>query len=282
MDMNAHADSMRLPGIGTVVRLDVSRMLPMTGMATLAGIAVALAFSGLGALVAPLKPVAFVGVWMAAGLLVAATGLVLAGYFYVSMVGREAPVTRTWPVGGLALLAGKLVSGVLALSVSVVGTLVMVVLSFAFLAPKGALALDDLLTAVGQLFREHPVVLTCGLMWIVLGVVSFLVYVYFAVLVGSKGFLGRLGVAGPAIVAVFMWAVVSQLVGVVSILIPLSFNVDSWSIETVSILGSIINAVKTDAEVPLLPIALPVLQSLVTLALLVWCAWDCSKVRDIQ
>ena len=92
--MNAHADSMRLPGFGTIVRLDMSRVLPMTGMATLAGIAVALAFCGLGSLVAPLKPFAFVGVWMAAGLLVAATGLVLAGYFYVSMVGREAPVTR--------------------------------------------------------------------------------------------------------------------------------------------------------------------------------------------
>ena len=48
MDMNAHADSMRLPGFGTIVRLDMSRVLPMTGMATLAGIAVALAFCGLG------------------------------------------------------------------------------------------------------------------------------------------------------------------------------------------------------------------------------------------
>lgn len=269
------------PGFGAVVKEDVRRTLPLVALVGAAAIVIVAAIGAVGTAVSMLAPLCFAVSTLIAGGFVTVVQLGLAVHFYTTMVGREAPFVRTWPVSGRVLLIAKLAAAFAVSTLALVLSVAMVVTAQALVPPAGSPSVTEAIAQVWNGVMEQPLITLAGAAWLVAGVLTTLIGLYFSVLVGSRGWLGRLGVGGPILVSVAVGVVVSQGISVLGMLIPLSLNMETLKVEFVSLALKIFELGGGDTDLPYLPIAMPVLQVVLGAVLLWWCARDCAKPRDI-
>ncbi len=279
--MTSQAFSHSRPGFATVVRSDARRTMPL--VAGVSGGVLVLVLLGclLGWAIPVISPLIFMFAFLAAGTLVFGVQVIMGVFFYTTMVGREAPVTRTWPLSGRTLFAGKFTNGMMAVLLSTVAAVVMMAAALAFTSPSGRNELGTVVDATVRGFSTEPLLMIGGLIWIVFGLVSSIVMFYFSSLVGSRGWLGKLGIGGPIIVVFVLWAVVYQLLSFVALLIPLSLNMETFEVEFVSLLFALMDSGGAGDDLPYLPLAVVAIQVQTCAVLIGYCIWDSSRTRDI-
>lgn len=270
------------PGFVTVFREDARRILPLTGAASVAVVIAAILSLLLGLALPFAKYVLIALVVVGTAALVWGTPLVLGAFFYITMAGREAPIALSWPLKGRTLFFGKLAAGLVGIAMAALAALIVFGLVLIMLSdPVGFGLYEQMWNVLSRSGEKVVWITTVSVLWGALGFVGMLVLTYFAVLVGSRGWFAKLGIGGPLLAGFATWAVAFQLLPFLSMLIPISFNMNTFQVEFMGIVTIVMEAGNSTAQ-GFVPLGIPVVQFLATVGMLWYCVHASSRVRDIS